>query len=142
MIGTIRSLDVEMQDKLHADLRRTAIKIGESMNAKVTVDIQKGVPVTYNHLELTEKATSWLNYAAGEENVKIQKAITGAEDFSFFAQKAPGLFIFLGGSPPGTDLSKVAYNHSPRFQIDESALNLGVRTMTQLTLDYMEMNAK
>jgi len=61
----------------------------------------------------------------------------GAEDFSFFAQKAPGLFVFLGGSPKGTDLTKVAYNHSPRFQIDESALLLGVRTLVHLTLDYL-----
>ena len=44
------------------------------------------------------------------------------KQFSFLAQKAPGLFFFLGGSPKGTDMSKVAYNHSPRFYVDESGL--------------------
>ena len=98
--------------------------------------------MTINDPALTEQMLPTLQRVAGSNKVILFGKITGAEDFSFFAQKAPGLFIFLGGSPAGTDLSKVAYNHSPRFQIDESALNLGVRTMTQLTLDYMEMNAQ
>jgi amidohydrolase len=79
-----------------------------------------------------------LKRVAGADNVKLRGKTTGAEDFSFFAQKAPGLFVFLGGSPKGTDLAKVAYNHSPRFYVDESALKLGMRSLVHLTVDYME----
>jgi amidohydrolase len=79
-----------------------------------------------------------LKRVAGADNVKLRGKTTGAEDFSFFAQKAPGLFVFLGGSPKGTDLTKVAYNHSPRFYVDESALKLGMRSLVHLTVDYME----
>jgi amidohydrolase len=79
-----------------------------------------------------------LKRVAGEQNVVLRDRVMGAEDFSFFAQRVPGLFIFLGGSPKGIDLTRVAYNHSPRFFIDESALLLGVRALTHLTLDYMK----
>ena len=68
--------------------------------------------------------------------------VRGVEDFSFFAQKAPGLFIFLGGSPKGTDLTKVAYNHSPRFYVDESGLLVGVRSLANLTVDYLMGGSK
>ena len=58
--------------------------------------------------------------------------------FASFAQRVPGLFVFLGGTPAGQDAQKAPSNHSPRFAIDESALKLGVRTLLNLTVDYME----
>lgn len=142
MMGTIRTFDEDMRDDIHERIRITATNIAAAAGATAEVEIEKPYAVTINDPALTEQMLPTLQRVAGDDKVILFPKITGAEDFSFFAQKAPGLFIFLGGSPPGTDLSKVAYNHSPRFQIDESALKLGVRTMTQLTLDYMEMNAK
>jgi amidohydrolase len=61
--------------------------------------------------------------------------ITGAEDFSYFAEEVPGLFFFLGVAPE--DPSLVHPNHSPRFYADERALPIGVTAMTALTLDYL-----
>ena len=75
MIGTIRTLDTQMQDKIHADLIRTATKIGESMGAQVTVDIEREVPVTFNDPALTTKAANWLNSSLGPEHVQLQRAI-------------------------------------------------------------------
>jgi len=142
MTGTIRTFDEAMRDEIHERIRITATNIAAAAGATAEVEIEKPYAVTINDPALTEQMLPTLQRVAGDDKVILFPKITGAEDFSFFAQKAPGLFVFLGGSPPGTDLRKVAYNHSPRFQIDESALKLGVRTMTQLTLDYMEMNAK
>ena len=142
MTGTIRTFDEAMRDEIHERIRNTATNIAAAAGATAEVEIEKPYAVTINDPALTEQMLPTLQRVAGNGKVILFPKITGAEDFSFFAQKAPGLFVFLGGSPPGTDLRKVAYNHSPRFQIDESALKLGVRTMTQLTLDYMEMNAK
>ena len=142
MTGTIRTFDEAMREDIHERIRITATNIAAAAGATAEVEIEKPYSVTINDPALTEQMLPTLQRVAGSNKVILIGKITGAEDFSFFAQKAPGLFIFLGGSPAGTDLSKVAYNHSPRFQIDESALILGVRTMTQLTLDYMEMNAK
>lgn len=101
MVGTIRTLDTEMQKKIHEDLRRTATKTAESAGATAEVDITIGYPVTYNDPNLTRIMLPTLFNAAGEENVIVSKGITGAEDFSFYAQEVPGLFLFLGGMKPG-----------------------------------------
>jgi amidohydrolase len=72
------------------------------------------------------------------EHVKLSTAITGAEDFSLYQQKIPGLFFFLGGMPRGKIAQEAAPHHSPDFYVDDSALKLGVRTLSYLTLDYMD----
>ena len=67
---------------------------------------------------------------------EVPKA-TPSEDFSFFAEEVPGLFLFIGATPPGTDPASAAPNHSPSFQLDEGSLLIGVRTLVNLTVDYM-----
>jgi amidohydrolase len=76
---------------------------------------------------------------AGAENVKLIPPITGAEDFSFFQEKVPGLFFFLGGMPKGMDPKTAPSHHTPDFMIDESSFKLGVKALAGLTLDYMEV---
>jgi|TARA_B110000438_G_scaffold303514_1_gene365344 amidohydrolase len=137
MIGTIRTLDTQMQDKIHADLIRTATKIGESMGAQVTVDIEREVPVTFNDPALTTKAANWLNSSLGPEHVQLQRAITGAEDFSFFAEKVPSFFFFIGGCPKGSDPSLAAPHHTPDFYVTDSSMITGVKALLGLTLGYM-----
>ncbi len=138
MIGTIRTLDTEMQDKIHEKIRLTVTKIAESAGAVADVRISRGYPVTYNDPGLTAMMLPSLKAAAGAENVDLIKAITGAEDFSFYQQQIPGLFFFLGGMPKGKKPEEAAPHHSPDFYIDESALKLGVRALSYLVLDYME----
>ncbi|MDX1627297.1 MAG: amidohydrolase, partial [Fulvivirga sp.] len=99
MIGTIRTLDTEMQQKIHERIRLKATKIAESMGAEAEVDIQIGYPVTYNNPELTAKMIPTLKRVAGATQVVQVPAITGAEDFSFYQKEVPGLFFFLGGKP-------------------------------------------
>lgn len=141
LIGTIRTLDTDMQREIHERIRITATRIAESAGAEAEVDIQIGVPVTYNDPALTQEMLPSLERAAGTENVVLKNAVTGAEDFSFYANEIPGLFFFLGGMPPGLDPKEAAPHHTPDFYIDESGLKLGVRTLSYLTLDYMEKNA-
>jgi len=142
MVGTIRTFNVQMQDKIHKKVRLTATKIAESAGAVADVYISKGNPVTYNDPEITAMMLPSLQEAAGEENVKLIKAKTGAEDFSFFLQQIPGLYFFLGGMPKGKTAEEAAPHHSPDFYIDESALKLGVRALSYLTLDYMDKTGK
>jgi len=78
-----------------------------------------------------------LQRVAGADQVFVSQKITGYEDFSYYQQKIPGFFYFLGITPKGTERGKSAPNHSPRFFVDESALVLGVRSLAHLTLDYM-----
>jgi len=137
MVGTIRTLDTAMQDKVHADIRRTATRIAESMGATADVEIDRGYPVTHNDPDLTAAMAPTLERVAGVENVEVINPITGAEDFSYFQREVPGLYFFLGGMPKGMDPSEAPPHHTPDFYIDESGMKLGVRAMTSLTVDYM-----
>ncbi len=138
MVGTIRTLDVEMQDKIHEKIEKTAKLIGESAGCEVEVEITKAVPVTYNDPKLTAQMLPTLFRSAGEDHVIVNRAITGAEDFSFYAMEVPGLFFFLGGMPKGQSVADAAPHHTPDFYIDDSGLALGVKTMCNLTIDYMK----
>jgi len=90
MVGTIRTLDYDIRDKIIADIRRVATSIAESQRAEAFVTIHEGYPITYNDPLLTDKMLPSLQEAAGEKNVQLWNAITGAEDFSFFQEKIPG----------------------------------------------------
>jgi amidohydrolase len=138
MVGTIRTFDEAMRDDIHRRVRQVAENIAESGGAKAIVEIEKPYAVTVNDPALTERMLPSLKRVVGEKNVHLRPKTTGAEDFSFYAQIVPGFFFFLGGSPKGTDLAKVAYNHSPRFYVDESALLVGVRSLSRVTIDYLE----
>ena len=136
MIGTIRTLDTDMQDIVHDKIRTTAVNIAESAGAVAEVDIQKGYPVTYNNPELTAQMLPTIEKTAGEENIVVTRPITGAEDFSFFAREVPGFFFFLGGKPLDVSPFDAAPHHTPDFYIDESGFTLGIKTMCQLVVDY------
>ena len=137
MIGTIRTLDPDMQREIHERIRRTVTHIAEASGATAEVEIEKGYPVTYNDPELTSKMGKTMQAVAGVDNVVLTRARTGAEDFSFYAEEIPGLFVFLGGMPADQDPSQAAPHHTPDFYIDESGLQLGVELYTNFALDYL-----
>jgi amidohydrolase len=138
--GTIRTFDPEMQQKIHDKIRLTATKIAESAGAKAEVTINKGYPVTYNDPTITKTMVASLERAAGVENVSITQPVTMAEDFSFFQQKVPGLFFFLGAYPAQMNLQKQPTHHTADFMIDERAFVTGTQGLLNLTLDYMFQN--
>ncbi|MEO1258185.1 MAG: amidohydrolase [Bacteroidota bacterium] len=137
MVGTIRTLDSDMQDDIHRRIEKTATLIAESQGATAEVIIKRGVPVTHNDPELTRKMLPSLFSAIGEDNVFVQRPSTGAEDFSFYAQRVPSFFFFLGGRPSDVDAANAAPHHTPDFYIDESGFKNGIKAMTKLTLDYL-----
>ncbi len=137
MVGTIRALDTAMRADIHERVKRTATSIAESAGARAEVEIILGYPITYNDPELTEKVLPTLRRVVGAEKLRLAPAITGAEDFSFYAQEVPGFFFFLGATPVNTPLSKAAPHHTPKFFVDEASLLTGVRAMLHLSLDYL-----
>ncbi|UYZ62476.1 amidohydrolase [Hymenobacter weizhouensis] len=137
LTGTIRCLNKEMQQKIWAAVRRTAKGIAESAGATAEVSIENYAPITYNDPRLTEQMLPSLRRAAGPSNVVLQKAVTGAEDFAFYQEKVPGVFVFVGGMPKGKNPADTAPHHTPGFFIDESGLTLGVKTLTTLAVDYL-----
>ncbi|WP_421829221.1 amidohydrolase [Larkinella sp.] len=138
MIGTIRSFTPDMQKTIHRRISEIATNISESAGAKADVKIDVMYPVTYNDPALTDQMVPTLEAVAGKDNVIIRPLDTGAEDFSFFQQKVPGFFYFLGGMPKGRKLEDAAPHHTPDFFIDESGFGLGVKSLCHLTVDYMD----
>ncbi|MDJ0644515.1 MAG: amidohydrolase [Flavobacteriaceae bacterium] len=137
MIGTIRTLDYDMQKKLNDEMKKRVPAIAKAFGGEATIEIDKGYPITYNDPKLTAQMLPALQKAAGKEQVHLINAITGAEDFSYFQKEVPGLYFFLGGKPADVKPEDAASHHTPDFFIDESGLKLGVQTFVNLTLDYM-----
>lgn len=140
MIGTVRTLSKEDEELVFNRIRQVAEKTAEAAGAKAIVEVPYVVhyPVTYNNVELVQAMLPSLQKSAGAENVKLIPAITGSEDFSFFAQKVPGFFFFLGGMPKGKDPKTAGPHHTPEFMIDDSAFKLGVIAFCNLVFDYTE----
>ena len=136
MEGTIRTFDTGVREELHAKLRRMVKAIAEANGATATVTIEGYAPVTGNDPELLRKMMPTLNWAAGEKNVQEGTRIMGAEDFSFYQEKIPGLFLLLGINDPDIPVSDRPSNHSPFFIADERALIVGVRALVGFAMDY------
>jgi metal-dependent amidase/aminoacylase/carboxypeptidase family protein len=136
MGGTLRSLEKNMRDQIHARVRRTAEQIATSAGATADVTITRGYPMTYNDAALTARMVPTLRRVAGMENIVLARASLGAEDFAFYQEKVPGLFFWIGTRPKNQSAEEAASNHSPRFYVDESGLLLGVRAMVSLALDF------
>lgn len=141
MEGTLRTFDETMQKKIHEKIILTATKVAESAGGKAEVKVQIGYPAVINDEELAGWAGPSLIRAAGVDNVKITPAVTMAEDFSYFQQKVPGLFIFLGAHPEG-NFERQPVHHTPDFMINEKVLVTGVKALLNLTLDYMATHKK
>lgn len=142
MIGTIRTLDTEMRDKIFAKIKKTATLIAESSGASAEVTIDEGYPVTYNDPGITRSLMPTVVKTVGEDNVHLIRAITGAEDFSFYAEKVPSLFVFLGGMDPAKDRSEVAGHHTPKFVIDDRGLKTGVELFVNVAMDYLQTKSR
>ncbi len=139
--GTIRALDPELRDALHARVRQTAEAVAAAYGARAEVEIHSGYPITFNDPQLTARMRPTLERVAGPENVLTPLPATGAEDFSFFQREVPGVYYWLGIRPRDVAPEAAAPNHSPRFFVDESALVLGVRSLASLALDFLEIDS-
>jgi amidohydrolase len=136
LVGTVRAFDESERTKIRQRITDMATKYAEAAGAKATVTWGLGYPVTKNDPALTDRMAPTLQRVAGPGKAIIGPLTGTAEDFSYFQQEVPGLFFFLGVTPPGQEAT-AAQNHSPLFFADESALPVGVRALTSLTVDYL-----
>ena len=142
MRGTIRTFNEQMRDDIHERVTNLAEFVSRGSRAGCKVCIDKNYPVTINDPALTEAMVPTMKRVAGEQGLMLVPKVTGSEDFSFFQRVVPGLFVFLGVTPTGTDPKKAAPNHSPRFFADDTGLLLGVRTLAHLACDFLEAPVK
>ena len=139
MLGTIRALKDEDEKLLISRIKTIVTKTAEAAGATATAEIpySSHYPVTFNNEVLTALMLPSLQKAA---KVELIPAKTGAEDFSFFQQKVPGLFVNVGGMPKGGDPDKTPSHHTPDFFIDESGMQTGIKAFLFFVTDYMKMS--
>jgi amidohydrolase len=136
--GTIRTFEKSYLDKIHEEIKTIATNVAEAHNASANVElaVYGNYPVTFNDLDLSAQLEPSLIKASDGKYMRMSVPRTGAEDFSFFAQEVPGLYFFLGVNPENQESNFT--NHSPRFYIDDDALDTGVKAFIQLVEDYSE----
>ncbi|MEO6070440.1 MAG: amidohydrolase [Chitinophagaceae bacterium] len=140
LAGTIRTLDKEMQKEVWQRIERTAKNIAAASGAIASVSILSKTLVTYNDPALTQQMIPSLEKAANGK-ASVMDAVMGAEDFSFFSDKVPSLYFYVGGMPAGVDPATTAAHHTPDFFVDESGMKTGVKAYCYLVLDYMNAKA-
>ncbi len=136
LVGTIRNFDMGIRDIVHDNLRQIVENTAKASGATADLVIHSGYPVTVNDPDLVKKMLPSLRKVFGDNRVVDMGQITGAEDFSFFAQEVPGFFFFMGVTPQDTDAKTAPTNHSPLFYVEESNLINGVKAFVQLVNDY------
>ncbi|WP_250064991.1 M20 family metallopeptidase [Stenotrophomonas mori] len=139
MVGTLRTFDAGMREQIFADLRRVAEHTAAAHGARATTEIYEndGNPATVNDPALTARMLPSLQAAVGRDNVYESPLQMGSEDFSLYAQQVPAMFFFVGATSEGIDPETAPSNHSPKFLLDETALDVGLRALLQVSLDYL-----
>lgn len=140
MVGTIRTFDADMRQQVFADLRNVADHVAQAHGGSAVTEIYEhdGNPATVNAPALTARMLPSLQAVVGSDNVFEPPLQMGSEDFSLYAQQVPSLFFFVGATGAGIDPATAPSNHSPKFLLDEKALDVGLRAMLQLSWDYLQ----
>jgi amidohydrolase len=127
--GTVRTLDQSLNEIIAAKIKRVIKGVTQSMGAGYKFDFKYMYPVTVNDSKITDIVCESAIEAAGAENVIEPQQTMGGDDISFYLQKVPGCYFFLGGS--GSDQGLNQQLHSNLFNFDENCLPLGVETLVK-----------
>jgi amidohydrolase len=133
--GTVRSYSTATQDLVERRMHTILGGLATAGGGGYDLVYERGIPVTVNDEDLTERVVPSLAAALGAENVQRIPPATVAEDFAFFATAVPGFYYRLGTLKPGTTSGN---HHTPTFQADDSAIPIGIKAMAYLVWDYLE----
>ena len=139
LTGTIRTLDSKMRKDVLERISRTVESVAASAGATAQINFDEKTLVTYNDSTLVNKTLPALKAAAGKENVVQSNWVTTSEDFSYYAEKAPAFFFFLGGMPKGNDPAKAPAHHTADFYLDESGFDVGVKAFCEIVFNYASL---
>lgn len=140
MDGTMRTLSEEVRTQAIAQMKQTLQGITSAYGASYELEfVGVGNPVTYNDPKLVAATLPTLRRVLGETNLFEPKPQMGAEDFSMYQKVIPGFFYFLGVGNKAKGITGMI--HTPEFDADEESLVIGVRTMSNVLLDYLDREA-
>ena len=141
--GTLRTFDAGMRQQAIDNLKSIAEHIAAANGATVEVQIPVGDsnPILVNDPALSARVRTSIGTAIGSAHVIEAKPWMASEDFAYFAKAVPSVYFFVGSTPLDRDASKAPANHSPKFYLDEGALKIGMESMLQASLDYLDSPA-
>jgi len=135
LLGMMRCLSPEIRRTAPARIEELVRGITGSFGASHSLKITPGAPVTMNHPEMVKRAVPVLETAVGKENVLLQKPQMGAEDFACYAERVPGFYFMLGVRNESLGITEML--HTPRFDVDEACLSVGVHAMSSVVLECL-----
>ncbi|MFJ7885097.1 amidohydrolase [Pseudomonas sp. NPDC096917] len=142
LTGTIRTNNAAIRNTMLQKMPPLVNGIASAYETKADLLLVHHAPVTTNNPALTEAMVPALELAAPGKVERLESSLSPSEDFSYYAEKVPGLFVFLGATPENQDMQKAANNHSPYFTVDDATLATGVKAHVQFVLNYPERVAE
>jgi amidohydrolase len=138
LAGTLRAISEEWREQAHQKITKLCQGMAQAMGGDCMVDIRKGYPHTYNDPALTDRVSEVTKQYIGSENVVEAPLNMGGEDFAYYAQQIPGCYYLLGVKNEARGIK--SFVHTPTFDIDESALELGPGLMAWLALNELDLS--
>ena len=132
--GTVRTYDPEVQDMVEKRMNEILKGITLAYGGSFELNYERGTPATINNPELCKQMIPTLERVVGKDNLKMMDPVMGGEDFAIFANEVPGIYYRLGVVKPGTTSGWI---HTPTFRADDSCLEVGIRAMSNLVVDYL-----
>jgi amidohydrolase len=130
--GTLRAFSHEVRQALRTRLREVLEGAAAAHGARVELELREGYPPVINDAAAVERVREVARDVVGESKLHEPPAIAASEDFSYYLEKLPGAFVFVGAGNEARGIT--AAHHSPRFDIDEDALPVGTRLLAELAL--------
>ena len=132
--GTVRTYSINVQSEIIRRMNEILTGITEANGGTYEMEYFKNTPATINNAELAEKMLSTIRRVVSSENVFEVDPSMGGEDFAYFANEVPGFFYRLGMVKPGTTSGG---HHTPTFQADDSCVEVGMKVMSNMIMDYL-----
>jgi amidohydrolase len=134
--GTLRTLDPAVRETAIRAMREILSGVTAAHGATFDLDFSTSLPSVHNDRALAEASIPSLRRAVGENHLLVDEPELGSEDFAFYQQVVPGFFFTLGVRNKAKGIT--AGVHTPEFDVDEACLQVGVRTMSTLLVDFLE----
>jgi amidohydrolase len=130
LMGTFRAMNEEWRFKAHDLIKKQATELVRSMGGEIDINIDVGYPFVLNNEELSNSAKAKAGEYVGNENIEETELRMGAEDFAYYSHKIPACFYRLGVGNISKGITSGV--HTPKFNIDESAIEIGMGMMAWL----------
>lgn len=137
MVGTIRSNNEEIRQNILKYLPIMVEHNALANDVTAKVDISSYAPVTSNGKVITQLMQPTLAKVNGEDKLHLlENNASASEDFAYYGQIMPSLFVFVGATPPNLDMASAAPNHNSKFIVDDATLKTGVESHVRFIMDY------